>query len=132
MLRIAIASALLWPGLRIGLLPPLESMRISDQNIPVAICTEATFEIGILSSELPKSRGLMRNTRSGPTSMRVGKKKLPWVKRLATNKRVEFETRGAVDMGPILRCQPLKKSNGLWRGGWLPPAAALFSSAGSG
>ena len=83
---------------------------MSDQNTPVAIWTDATLEIGILSSELPKKRGLMRNTRSGPTSIRVGKRKLPWVKRLALNSLVGVETRGVVDMASILRCQALKKA----------------------
>src|ERR1043165_9701408 len=94
MLRIATASALLWPWLRIGLLPPVESMHMSDQNTPVLICTDATLVMGILSSELPKNRGLIRSTRSGPTSIRVGKRKLPRVHRLAWNTLLELELRG--------------------------------------
>jgi hypothetical protein len=77
-------------------------MRISDQNIPVLIKTDATFVIGMLSSELPKNRGLMRNTRSGPTSIRVGKRKLPRVQRLAVKTRFELKLRGALDMESIL------------------------------
>jgi hypothetical protein len=42
--------------------------------------------------------------------MRVGKKKLPWVKRLALKSLVGLETRGVVDMASILRCQTLKKA----------------------
>src|SRR6476646_3134135 len=98
MLRIATASALLWPWLRMGLLPTVESMRMSDQSIPVLINTEATLVIGMLSSELPKKRGLIRNTRSGLTSMRVGKSKLPRVQRLALNTLLAAEVRGAVDI----------------------------------
>src|ERR1044071_4859380 len=98
MLRIATASALLWPWLRIGLLPPVESMRMSDQNTPVLISTDATLVMGILSSALPKNRGLIRSTRSGPTSIRVGKRKLPRVQRLAWNTLLEVDVRGAVDM----------------------------------
>src|SRR5438270_13720973 len=102
MLRIATASALLWPWLRIGLLPPVESMRISDQSIPVLINTEATLVMGMLSSELPKKRGLIRNTRSGLTSIRVGKSRLPRVQRLALKILLAVEVRGAVDIAFIL------------------------------
>lgn len=71
---------------------------MSDQSIPVLINTEATLVIGMLSSELPKNLGLIRNTRSGPTSMRVGKRKLPRVQRLALKTLLEVDVRGAVDM----------------------------------
>src|SRR6185437_5723260 len=98
MLRIATASALLWPWLVMGLLPPVESIRMSDQSIPVLINTEATLVMGILSSELPKNRGLIRSTRSGPTSIRVGKRRLPRVQRLALKTLLEVDVRGAVDM----------------------------------
>src|ERR1700753_1402769 len=101
MLRISTASRLLWPWLRIGLLAPLESIRMFDQKTPVAICTDATLEMGILSSDRPKNLGLMRNTRSGPTSICVGKKKLPCVKRLALKSLVGVAG-GAVDMLSIL------------------------------
>lgn len=73
-------------------------MRISDQSIPVLIKTEATLVMGMLSSELPKNRGLIRNTRSGLTSIRVGKSKLPRVQRLALNTLLEVDVSGAVDM----------------------------------
>lgn len=56
---------------------------MSDQNTPVEICTDATAGIAMLSCVLPNSRGLMRNTCSGLTTIRVGKKKFPRVKRLA-------------------------------------------------
>src|SRR6478736_3354426 len=98
MLRMATASALLWPWLRMGLLPPVESMRISDQSIPVLINTDATLVMGMLSSELPKNRGLIRNTRSGLTSIRVGKRKLPRVQRLALKTLLVVDVRGAIDM----------------------------------
>src|SRR5579859_7191587 len=97
-LRMATASALLWPWLRMGLLPPVESMRISDHSIPVLIKTDATLVMGMLSSELPKNRGLMRNTRSGLTSIRVGKSRLPRVQRLALKILLVVDVRGAVDM----------------------------------
>src|SRR5438270_5030476 len=98
MLRIATASALLWPWHRMGLLPPVESMRMSDQSIPVLINTDATLVMGMLSSELPKNRGLIRKTRSGLTSIRVGKSRLPRVQRLALKILLAVEVRGAVDM----------------------------------
>ncbi|MBV9339719.1 MAG: hypothetical protein JO159_02365 [Acidobacteria bacterium] len=60
-------------------------MRISDQITPVVICTEATWGIAILSSVLPKRRGLTRLTCRGLTTILVGKKKLPRVHRLAVN-----------------------------------------------
>jgi hypothetical protein len=73
-------------------------MRISDQSIPVLISTDATLVMGMLSSELPKNRGLTRKTRSGLTSMRVGKRKLPRVQRLAVKTLLDVDVRGAVDM----------------------------------
>jgi len=81
-----------------GLLPPVESILMSDQSIPVLINTEATFVMGMLSSELPKNRGLIRSTRSGPTSIRVGKRRLPRVQRLAWKTLLDVDVRGAVDM----------------------------------
>ncbi len=51
--------------------------------IPVEICTEATLPMAMLSSLLPKSRGFTRLTSCGVTVMRVGKKRLPPVQRLA-------------------------------------------------
>ena len=58
---------------------------MSDQNTPVEICTDATAGIAMLSCVLPNSLGLMRSTCSGLTTIRVGKKKFPRVKRLAVN-----------------------------------------------
>src|ERR1700685_1372491 len=66
-----------------GSVPPVDSMRISDQNTPVEICTDATFEIAMVSSLLPKKRDLIRLTRCGLTTSLVGKRKLPGVHRLA-------------------------------------------------
>src|SRR5689334_6160653 len=77
------ASALRCPWLVIGSVPPVDSMTISAQKIPVLMCTEATFEMGMLSSLLPNRRDLVRITRCGLTTILVGKKKLPWVQRLA-------------------------------------------------
>jgi hypothetical protein len=76
----------------------VESIRMSDQSIPVLINTDATLVMGMLSSELPKNRGLIRNTRSGLTSMRVGKRRLPRVQRLALNTLLAVDVRGAVDI----------------------------------
>src|SRR5579871_2633191 len=132
MLRIATASALLWPWLRMGLLPPVESIRISDQSIPVLINTEATFVMGILSSELPKNLGLIRKTRSGLTSMRVGNRKLPRVQRLALNTLLAVDVRGAVDMTLFYIEHSRNGLNAPSPDYWLPLPAMLFSSAGSG
>jgi hypothetical protein len=121
MLRIATASALLWPWLRMGLLPPVESIRISDQSIPVLINTEATLVMGMLSSELPKNRGLIRNTRSGPTSIRVGKSRLPRVQRLAVKTLLAVDVRGAVDMSLFYLAGGRKKAQCAFAG--------LFASA---
>src|SRR5467141_2807277 len=66
-----------------GSVPPVDSIRISDQNTPVEICTDATFDMAMLSSLLPNSRDFTRVTRGGLTTRRVGKNKLPCVQRLA-------------------------------------------------
>jgi hypothetical protein len=58
---------------------------MSDQMIPVEMCTDATCEMLMLSSLLPNSRGFIRDTRCGVTTIRVGKKRLPLVQRLAAN-----------------------------------------------
>jgi len=78
-----LASALRCPWLVIGSLPPVDSITISDQNTPVEMCTDATFEIGMLSSLLPNNFDLVRMTRCGLTTSLVGKKKFPWVHREA-------------------------------------------------
>ncbi len=72
-----------------GLVPPVESILISDQSMPVAICTEATCGIAILSSLLPNSRDLTRLTRWEVTTIRVGNMRLPLVQRLAEKDSVE-------------------------------------------
>ena len=58
----------------------------------------SNFRDGNASSELPKNRGLIRSTRSGPTSIRVGKRRLPRVQRLAWKTLLDVDVRGAVDM----------------------------------
>jgi len=63
----------------------VDSTTISDQNTPVEIWTDATFDMAILSSLLPNSRDLTRATRCGLTISFVGKKKFPCVHRLAAN-----------------------------------------------
>src|SRR5260370_34569610 len=77
------ASALRWPWLVIGAVPPEESIRISDQITPVEICTEATFPRAMLSSLLPNRRDFARLTCCGVTMRRTGKNRLPLVQRLA-------------------------------------------------
>src|SRR5882724_8111432 len=77
------ASALRWPWLVIGAVPPEESMRISDQITPVEICTEATLPRAMLSSLLPNRRDFTRLTCCGVTMMRTGKNRLPLVQWLA-------------------------------------------------
>jgi hypothetical protein len=54
-----------------------------DQMRPVRIVTEATWEIEMLSSLEPMSRGLMRDTRCGVTSILSGNQRFPAVQRLA-------------------------------------------------
>src|ERR1017187_8943005 len=77
------ASALRWPWLVMGSVPPVDSMTISDQKTPVEMWTDAIFDMAMLSSLLPNRRDLTRATRCGLMMRRVGKKKLPWVQRLA-------------------------------------------------
>ena len=60
-----------------GSVPPVDSITISDHTTPVEMWTEATFEIGMLSSLLPNSRDFVRITRCGLTTILVGKKKFP-------------------------------------------------------
>src|SRR5437764_5791813 len=66
-----------------GSVPPEESIRMSDQIIPVEICTEATLPRAMLSSLLPNRRDFVRLTCCGVTTMRTGKNRLPLVQRLA-------------------------------------------------
>src|SRR5947209_6305823 len=79
------ASDLRCPWLVMGSVPPVDSMTISAQKTPVEICTEATLEMGMLSSLEPNSRDFVRITRCGLTTILVGKKKLPRVQRDAAN-----------------------------------------------
>jgi hypothetical protein len=55
-----------------------------DHTSPVEICTDATCAMAMLSSLLPKKRGLTLLTCSEFTTMRIGKSKFPFVHRLAT------------------------------------------------
>src|SRR5579863_1725519 len=93
------ASALRWPWLVMGSVPPVDSMTISAQKTPVEMWTEATFEIGMLSSLLPKNRDFTRATRCALTVSLVGKKKLPCVQRLAEKVSLEF---GSVARGVLM------------------------------
>src|SRR5207302_10006191 len=79
------ASALRWPWLANGSVPPEDSIRMSDQITPVLIWTEAIFcTLMLISSRLNQER-LRRITAFSLTSMTVGKRKLPFVHRLAWN-----------------------------------------------
>src|SRR5579859_1137361 len=102
------ASFLRCPWLVMGSVPPVDSMTISDQKTPVEMCTEATFEIGMLSSLLPNSRDLVRITRCGLTTSFVGKKKFPCVQREAEKVSAgeeSIESRGAVLIARSLPAQ---------------------------
>src|SRR5665213_1783553 len=66
-----------------GFAPPVESMRILDQIIPVWIFTDATLGIAILSSLELKKLLFIRATLSFVTSILTGNKKLPAVHLLA-------------------------------------------------
>ena len=69
----------------IGSVPPVDSITISDQNTPVEICTDAIFDIAMLSSLLPNIRDFTRDTRCGLTTSFVGKRKFPCVHLDAVN-----------------------------------------------
>src|SRR5271165_2541980 len=77
------ASRFRWPWLVIGSVPPVDSITISAQNTPVEICTDAIFDIAMLSSLLPKNLPFTRDTRCGLITSLVGKKKFPFVHREA-------------------------------------------------
>src|SRR5579872_640250 len=79
------ASFLRCPWLVTGSVPPVDSITISDQNTPVLMCTEAIFDIAMLSSLLPNRRDLTRDTRWGLITSFVGNRKLPCVHRDALN-----------------------------------------------
>src|ERR1017187_511144 len=100
------ASALRCPWLVMGSVPPVDSMTISDQNTPVEICTEAIFDIEMLSSLLPNRRDLTRATRCGLMTSRVGKRKLPCVQRLAEKVSAGEESIGLVGVAVMSVCDP--------------------------
>src|SRR5256885_2383792 len=58
------ASVLRCPWLVMGSVPPVDSMTISAQKTPVEICTEATLEMGMLSSLEPNSRDFQQPKQS--------------------------------------------------------------------
>src|ERR1700719_300038 len=66
-----------------GSVPPVDSMTISAQKTPVEMCTEAIFDMAMLSSLLPKNRPFTRETRCGLITSFVGNQKLPCVHREA-------------------------------------------------
>src|SRR5271165_6794434 len=82
-----------------GSVPPVDSITISDQNTPVEMCTEAIFDIAMLSSLLPNQRDLTRLTRCGLMTSFVGNKKLPCVQRLAAKVSAGEESIGLVGTG---------------------------------
>src|SRR5579872_1793525 len=82
--RMRCASALRCPWLVIGSVPPVDSIRISDQIIPLDMRTDATCAMAMLSSLLPTKRGFTLLTCNAFTTIRVGKRKFPLVQRLAT------------------------------------------------
>src|SRR5256885_9732010 len=77
-----------------GSVPPVDSMTISAQKTPVEMWTDATFEIGMLSSLLPKSFDFTRATRWALMVSLVGKRKLPCVQREAGKGAGEFGSAG--------------------------------------
>src|SRR5712664_3842939 len=84
-----------------GSVPPVDSIRISDHTMPVEMCTEAIFEMAMLSSLLPNHRDFTRLTRRGLTTRRVGNRKLPWVQRLAVKLSADDSTAGVGGVTPI-------------------------------
>src|ERR1700746_702129 len=94
-------AAVRGPWLVMGSVPPVDSMTISDQKTPVEICTEAIFDMAMLSSLLPNRRNFTRLTRCGLMTRRVGKKKLPCVHRLALKLSAGELSIGASDVTPI-------------------------------
>src|SRR5215468_8223968 len=117
-----IASALRWPWLVIGSVPPVDSIRMSDQKMPVEILTDATWEIEMLSSVLLNQCRFKRLTRREFTTIRVGNRKLPFVHRLAENAsslEAGLEGVGVEEPTPIRarlfsrsRCSPRSRCRG--------------------
>jgi hypothetical protein len=82
-----------------GSVPPVDSMTISAQKTPVEMCTDAIFDMVMLSSLLPKNRPFTRETRCGLITSLVGKKKFPCVHRDAAKVSAgeeSIELRGGV------------------------------------
>jgi hypothetical protein len=73
---------------------------------------------------------LIRNTRSGLTSIRVGKSKLPRVQRLALNTLLAADVKGAVDMHLFYSGILDDRINALLQGYSLRLPAMLFSYDG--
>ena len=95
------ASFFRCPWLVMGSVPPVDSITISDQTTPVLMCTDAIFDIAMLSSLLPNQRDLTRDTRCGLITSFVGNKKFPCVHRDALNVSAGEESiveRGGADM----------------------------------
>ena len=66
-----------------GRSPPVDSIRMFDQMMPVLICTEATLKMLMLISSRLNHERFRRTTALSETSMIVGKRKFPRVNRLA-------------------------------------------------
>src|ERR1039457_4065623 len=69
--RMRCASALRWPWLASGSVPPLDSIRMSDQMMPVLMWTDATLLMLMLISSLLNHERLWRMTAWSVTSMTV-------------------------------------------------------------
>ena len=95
----------------IGSVPPVDSITISAQKTPVEMCTEAIFDIAILSSLLPKNRPFTREIRWGLITSLVGKKKFPCVHREAANVSAGEESIGL--RGGVVNDQSLDDFNEL-------------------
>src|ERR1700730_5936266 len=99
-----------------GIVPPVESIRISDHKMPVAICTEATWGIAMLSSLLPNIRDLTRLTRCGVTTIRVGNRRFPLVQRLAEKDSVDGSGCDSMGIFIVGHLSFLPNPNRKWRG----------------
>ncbi len=99
--RIRCESFLRCPWLVIGSVPPVDSITISAQKTPVEMCTEAIFDIAMLSSLLPNSRDFTRDTRWGLITSRVGKKKFPRVHREAAKVSAGEDSIGLIAVSDI-------------------------------
>src|SRR5580658_1836021 len=118
-----------------GSVPPVDSMTISAQKTLVEMCTEAIFDMAMLSSLLPNRRDLTRLTRCGLMIRRVGNTKLPCVQRLAAKVSAGEESMGLAGV-VMVSAQIAELPRGRTAGGvcphmslagWLHPFQRAFS-----